>query len=122
MGDSARMEVDQARSASLQGASGQPRHHWHNSKRYVPQKRMAAQTAYNIACLALLGKSPALLAAIVNLMDGRATPAAIRQWRRGKRRAPQWALALLATALQKRISELQHALDLISEQIKKAPD
>ena len=41
-------------------------------------------------------------AAMLNALEGRATWSQIREWRRGRARAPQWALDLLAEKFARR--------------------
>ena len=68
-----------------------------------------------------LGDYPGIAKGLQAPFGPRASKHTIRDWRRGKRRAPQWAREVLAEELRKRIAELQHALALLSE-MEKAPD
>jgi hypothetical protein len=54
------------------------------------------------------------------VLDGRASNGAIEHWRLGRRRAPQWAVTMLAQAIDRRIAELQHAKEILEKE--KAPD
>lgn len=46
-------------------------------------------------------------------LQGRASKHTIRDWRRGKRKAPDWALALLREELDRRMAALEHARALL---------
>ena len=56
---------------------------------------------------------PGLFVGVGRLFEGRAAGETVRDWIRGRRRAPQWALVLLAAAIERRIAELAHVLELV---------
>ena len=49
-------------------------------------------------------------------LNGRASFHTVVDWIRGRRKAPQWAWVLLASAIERRITELQHALELAKKE------
>lgn len=57
---------------------------------------------------------PGFTIGLHKLFRGRASPHTIRDWRRGKRKAPAWARALLLEAVEKRIAALEHARALLN--------
>jgi hypothetical protein len=59
---------------------------------------------------------PGKLKGFLNVLNGRASRAALKHWLRGTRRTPKWALHLAAVAIEKRIAELQHALAIIKKE------
>jgi hypothetical protein len=53
---------------------------------------------------------------LAELIGNRASVHTLKDWCRGRRRVPQWAWQLLASAIERRIAELQHALALIKKE------
>lgn len=100
---------------------GQRSHHWRTGVRPAPIIKMLATTPYNTGLSALFAPTLGILAGAQQITPT-AAAATIRDWRRGKRKAPQWALALLLEALERRSSELDHAKDLIRAEQKKMAD
>lgn len=80
----------------------------------------ASRTAYNGALTTLfpwsVAEYPGILKGAWAMLLGRARPYTIRDWRRGKRKAPAWAIELLSVALKQRRDEIDHALALLSKE------
>jgi hypothetical protein len=70
---------------------------------------MAADALFPWPMFAYPGRNGGILV----LLRGRVSASAWKQWSHGGRRAPQWALVLLAAAIERRIAELAHVLELV---------
>ena len=108
MSESSQTEIEATRGKRAPG-----RHHWTVTKRGAPRFLMPPRSSFTIALQALY-PSPAIgLLAGAKALFPRAAAYTIRDWRRGKRKAPAWARALLREAIDKRLAELQHAKALL---------
>ena len=56
------------------------------------------------------GKRDGRRAAMVAALEGRANYCTIRQWRRGARRPPAWALQLLENKIARRVARLSRSI------------
>lgn len=78
---------------------------------------MEGATAYNVGALALAPHAgvdyPGRLALLDKAMQNRVARITIRDWRRGRRHPPQWAIDLLKDAIKERMAALAHALALL---------
>lgn len=83
------------------------------------RREILSTTALNAAAKALFPWSeenyPGILRGMFELFGGRAARYTIRDWRRGRRKSPAWAKQMMADALEKRIAEMQAALDAIKK-------
>jgi hypothetical protein len=59
---------------------------------------------------------PGKIKGTLAVLAGRITAAGLKHWARGANQSPPWAHQLLATAIERRIAELQHALELIKKE------
>ncbi len=50
---------------------------------------------------------------LAGLLNKRVTRQAIQNWRKGRRKAPAWARAIIAAELRKRIAEYEHLAALL---------
>src|ERR1700732_3617003 len=78
----------------------------------VPAFRMHRDTLLNHAAMPLFpwehtGEYPGRIKGLLALFQNRVAYVTIRNWRRGTRRTPQWALDVMATELRSRIAALQ---------------
>lgn len=104
---------------------GQGRHHAPRKRLRAPHRLKTYPDPFAVAAVALFpwgadaypGFAKALSAALL----GRASPHTIRDWRRGKRKAPAWARALLREAIERRIAELEHARAILADSRSAAP-
>lgn len=79
-------------------------------------KRATFNTAAQILWLWSVADYPGIGKGMSLVLQNRAKDHSIRDWRRGTRRPPQWALDLLADAMQARIDSLQHGLALLKNE------
>jgi hypothetical protein len=81
----------------------------HGSQKHCKTVRRAKVSAGINTAICYLHTPPISRATLLELFDNRASFAAITAWRFGWRNPPLWAARLLATKMQKRISEMQAA-------------
>ena len=101
-------------------ADGRGKHLWQANRKAAPRQiGKGARSNYGQAGESIYAWSiygyPGLIEGLRRL-NGRASSHAIRDWIRGRRKAPQWAWILLASAIERRIGELQHALALAKKE------
>lgn len=81
---------------------------------------LQTRTPFNIGITTLwpwsLATYPGILKGASELLLGRAPWYCVRDWRRGTRQAPQWALDLLAEAIRQRMASLAHALAIVENE------
>lgn len=122
MSESAAREALRAESNPVQIDKRGPRKHPKPFRRLPAPSHdwIASQSPYNIALRALfpwgVGEYPGILKGAWTLMLGRAAKDTIRDWRRGKRRAPQWAIDLTSAAIRERMASLEHALTILEKE------
>jgi len=102
--------------AGLQGnerPDGHRRHHWSRNGASAPVLSMSRRAPFGVAAASLFNApTGGLLKALATLFP-KAQPYTIRDWRRGKRKAPTWARAILRSELEKRRAEIEHALAIL---------
>lgn len=122
MSEAAAREAPRAESNPVQFAKRSPHKHPKPFRRLPAPfyDWIASQSPYNVALRALfpwgVGEYPGILRGARALMLGRAAKDTIRDWRRGKRRAPQWAIDLAAAAIRERMASLAHALAILEKE------
>jgi hypothetical protein len=83
------------------------KHHLALPRRVASKKRSAGITAYDRAAQAAFPCAPeaypGLLRGMADLLGGRAAVRTILDWRRGRRKAPVWAMDVLQEALRDRV-------------------
>lgn len=101
-------------------ASGPGKHRAIGQRPPAPHYRIAAATPANVAVETLapwnVADYPGRLKIARSVLHNRAKPHSIRDWRRGTRRTPAWALDLLTVALEQRRAEIDHALALLAKE------
>lgn len=89
------------------------RHHWTSTKRGA-QPLALYETPTDTALLLIwpwaLGAYPGALEGAAQTFRGKAAASTIRDWRRGRRRTPQWARQILIERLEKLASDAQNAV------------
>lgn len=108
------------RPARVLRASGPRKHRGIGRRPPAPEFTIVGRSPLNEAATALwpwpVATYPGILKALSELFQGRARPYTIRDWRRGRRRTPQWALDLMTAELDQRIESLQHARALLAKE------
>lgn len=108
----ARSEIDGA-----PRANGQARHPTLSKRLVAPHRITAYQDPFHVAASALLpwgsDAYPGFAKGLWIVLKGRASPHTIRDWRRGKRKAPAWARALVREALERRLAEIKHGIAIL---------
>lgn len=95
-----------------------PRKHLaHVPWRIVPQSRSTANGATNQVARALFPWDvyPGIERGMHEIVGKRVKIDTLRKWRNGRKRSPAWAKQMMADALEKRIAEMQAALDAIKK-------
>jgi hypothetical protein len=84
-------------------------------KHHAPLKRMHRETGVDLLAEAIWpwhwAAYPGLLKGLWGLFGPRAAKVTIRDWRRGRRGAPVWALDLLIAEARKRVAVLSAAIE-----------
>src|SRR5262245_8158093 len=88
---------------------GQPRYLWSARTHPAPRLRTPS-TAFDRACR-LLGPLTAINLETTTLLQGRVRPETIRDWRRGRRRPPLWAIGVLQEALRSRARAMLESVE-----------
>ena len=102
-------------------ATGRQRsHHWKGTKRAAPDYGIASEAPTNAAITRLfpwtVATYPGRLKGALILLQDRAAADSIRDWRRGKRRAPQWARDILIRELARRAAEFHEAIEMLQKE------
>lgn len=93
---------------------------WTPRRPPAPPIPFKGRTPFNAAMEALFPWSiatyPGILKGASTTLLGRVRDHCIRDWRRGTRRAPQWAIDLAAAAIRERMASLEHALAILEKE------
>lgn len=84
---------------------------------------MARHTALNAAALALfpwnVSEYPGRIRGLLTALGSRAMVVTVRDWRRGRRQTPVWALETIRAALDAKGEAIAHARALVSAELEK---
>ena len=115
------MQVTPSTERAPKRPDGRGKHLWHALRKAGHVHRLTRYPTTVDAGVAALFPWPVVgypgaRTGMVQILQGRVTERAIARWRAGQRKAPQWALALLISALERRRSEIDHALELAKKE------
>lgn len=71
----------------------------------------AVPQLFDAACRAISGRRRTILA----VLDNRVTWGAVKHWRKGRRRAPQWALQAVLSTIEAKAAPLDHVLNMAKQ-------
>jgi hypothetical protein len=96
------------------------KHHLALPRRVASKKRSAGVTPYDRAAQAAFPWAPeaypGLLRGMADLLGGRAAVRTILDWRRGRRKAPMWAIDVLQEALRDRVRKEMHPIEELEKE------
>jgi len=99
---------------------GRQGHLWWARRRAAPPRKATALSDLGKAVQPLFPwhvvEYPGLLAGLSQLFGGRASTHTIRDWIRGRRKAPKWAWALVALEAEKRATAFLHVAELAKKE------
>ena len=112
--------MDLAASAQKR-VNGRAKHLWPTLRRpetltYQTTQRGTCGKAVDALFPWTLANYPGRIKGALAVLNGRATARSLKNWMRGDRRAPQWAWVLIVLAIERRIVDLQHALELAKKE------
>ena len=98
-------------------ARGHGKHLWSARTHPAPRLRVPS-TAFDRACR-LLCALTAIDLETSALLQGRARPETVRDWRRGRRRAPLWAIDIIQETLRSRARNMLELADQLANERQK---
>ena len=90
-------------------------HHWANIRRHAPQFREPSN-AFDRTCALLCPEDRN--DGVAGLLQGHVRPETVRDWRRGRRRPPVWAIEVLQDALKARVRQETQSIEELEKEKK----